>query len=167
MDGYKASYSFTLMLLAVDGKIIVGSSGPEFGIRGFITTRDAESVGDTWPGDTSKYGGGGLYAIDTRNGELVWVHNSPMPFRSSVMATAGNLVFAGDTGGYNKAFNAITGAQLWSFYCGTAVMGGVNTFTMDGKQMLAVVAGQAETGLDQDWPKRHHKRGYLISLELH
>lgn len=85
--------------------------------------------------------------------------------------TAGNLVFAGDTEGYIKAFNATTGAQLWSFYCGTAVMGGVNTFTVDGKQVLAVVAGQAgtaiETGLDQDWPKTHQKGGYLIAFELH
>ena len=54
------------------------------------------------------YGGGGeLRAIDARNGELVWVqHNNPMPFRSSIAATAGNLVFAGDTEGYIKAFNA-------------------------------------------------------------
>ena len=118
------------------------------------------------------YGGGGeLRAINAKNGELVWVHNNPMPFRSSVITTAGNLVFAGDTEGYIKAFNATTGAQLWSFNCGTAVMGGVNTFTVDGEQLLAVVAGQAgtaiETGLDQDWPKKHQKGGYLITFGLH
>jgi alcohol dehydrogenase (cytochrome c) len=118
------------------------------------------------------YGGGGeLRAINAKNGELVWVHNNPMPFRSSVITTAGNLVFAGDTEGYIKAFNATTGAQLWSFNCGTAVMGGVNTFTVDGEQFLAVVAGQAgtaiETGLDQDWPKKHQKGGYLITFGLH
>ena len=118
------------------------------------------------------YGGGGeLRAINARDGSLVWVHNNDMPFRSSVITTAGNLVFAGDTEGYIKAFNATTGAQVWSFYCGTAVMGGVNTFTVDGKQVLTVVAGQAgtaiETGLDQDWPKTHQKGGYLIAFELH
>ena len=112
-----------------------------------------------------------MRAINAKNGELVWVHNNPMPFRSSVITTAGNLVFAGDTEGYIKAFNATTGAQLWSFNCGTAVMGGVNTFTVDGEQLLAVVAGQAgtaiETGLDQDWPKKHQKGGYLITFGLH
>jgi hypothetical protein len=50
-------------------------------------------------------------------------------------------------------------------------MGGVNTFTVDGEQFLAVVAGQAgtaiETGLDQDWPKKHQKGGYLITFGLH
>ena len=80
------------------------------------------------------YGGGGeLRAIDARNGDLVWVHNNPMPLRSSVIATAGHLVFAGDTEGYIKGFNATTGAQVCSSCCGTAI----------------------ETGLDQDWPKTH------------
>ena len=117
------------------------------------------------------YGGGGeLRAIDARNGELVWVHNNPMPFRSSVTATAGNLVFAGDTEGYIKAFNATTGAQVWSFYCGSSVMGGVNTFTIDGKQYLTVVVGQAQTGIemfDENWKKTHQKGGHLIAFALH
>ena len=117
------------------------------------------------------YGGGGeLRAIDARNGELVWVHNNPMPFRSSVTATAGNLVFAGDTEGYVKAFNATTEAQVWSFYTGSSVMGGVNTFTIDGKQYLTVGASQAQTGIemfDENWKKTHQKGGHLIAFGLH
>ena len=104
---------------------------------------------------------GELRAIDARNGDLVWVHNNPMPFRSSVIATAGNLVFAGDTEGYIKGFNATTGAQVWSFYCGTAVMGGVNTFTVDGKQVLAVVAARPARPSRRVWirtgPRRTRK----------
>ena len=117
------------------------------------------------------YGGGGeLRAIDASNGELLWVHNNPMPFRSSVTATRGNLVFAGDAEGYIKAFNATTGAQVWSFYGGSSVMSGVNTFTVDGKQMLAVMTGQAQTGIEmfeEDWKKTHPRGGHLIAFGLH
>ena len=45
---YKSSYTFTLMPLALDGKIIIGTSGAEFGIRGFITARDAETGEEVW-----------------------------------------------------------------------------------------------------------------------
>ena len=117
------------------------------------------------------YGGGGeLRAINARNGELVWVHNNPMPFRSSVTATAGNLVFTGDTEGYIKAFNATTGAQVWSFYTGSSVMSGVSTFTVDGKQYLSAVVGQAQAGIemfDENWKKTHQKGGHLIAFALH
>ena len=67
-------YYLTLAPLVVDGKIMVGPSGGEFGIRGFVEALDAETGeslwktytipspdepgGDTWPGDTWKTGGG-------------------------------------------------------------------------------------------------------------
>jgi alcohol dehydrogenase (cytochrome c) len=41
-------YSFTMAPLAVDGKIIVGVSGGEFGIRGFVDAYDAESGKRIW-----------------------------------------------------------------------------------------------------------------------
>ena len=70
-------YYMTLAPLAVDGKIMAGVSGGEFGIRGFVQALDAESGeslwktytipspdepgGDTWPGDTWKTGGGPVW----------------------------------------------------------------------------------------------------------
>ena len=96
---YKSSYSFTLMPLALDGKIIIGTSGAEFGIRGFITARDAETGeevwkthtipapgepgGDTWPGDTWKYGGGSAWvtgAYDPELNNLYWGVGQPGPW---------------------------------------------------------------------------------------
>jgi hypothetical protein len=46
----------------------------------------------------------------------------------------------------------------------------VNTFTVDGEQMLAVVVGQAQTGIemfDENWKKTHQKGGHLIAFGLH
>ena len=41
-------YSFTMAPLAVEGKIIVGASGGEFGIRGFVDAYDAETGKRIW-----------------------------------------------------------------------------------------------------------------------
>ncbi len=73
VDEYKNSYYFTLAPLIAKGKVMVGSSGGEFGIRGYIAALDAETGkevwrthmipgpgepgNETWPGDTWKTGG--------------------------------------------------------------------------------------------------------------
>lgn len=74
-------YYFTLAPLAVKGKIIVGVSGGEYGIRGFIDAYDAatgkrdwrfytipgpgEPGNDSWRGDSWKTGGGPAWMTGT------------------------------------------------------------------------------------------------------
>ena len=48
LEDYLAGYYMTLAPLAVNGKIIVGMSGGEFGIRGFIQALDAETGKSIW-----------------------------------------------------------------------------------------------------------------------
>lgn len=48
LEDYLAGYYMTLAPLAVNGKIIVGMSGGEFGIRGFIQALDAETGKSVW-----------------------------------------------------------------------------------------------------------------------
>ena len=73
VENYLAGYYMTMAPLVVDGKIMVGVSGGEFGIRGFIQAFDAtsgeslwktftvpgpgEAGHDSWPGETWKRGG--------------------------------------------------------------------------------------------------------------
>ena len=93
-----------------------------------------------------------------------------MSMNNSVAATAGNLAFAVDTEGYIKAFNATSRAPVWSFCRGSSVMVGVNTFMVDGEQMLAVVVGQARTSIetfDENWKRMHQKGDDLIAFGLH
>ncbi len=44
----RVAYAFTLAPLAVDGKVIVGSTGGDQGIRGFIAALDAETGEEVW-----------------------------------------------------------------------------------------------------------------------
>ena len=70
VDNYKNGYYFTLSPLIAKGKVMIGTSGGELGIRGYIAAFDArdgkqvwktytipgpgEPGHDTWPGDTWK-----------------------------------------------------------------------------------------------------------------
>ena len=112
------------------------------------------------------YGSGDeLRAINARNGELVWVHNNPMPFRNGVTATAGNPVFAGDTEGYIKAFNADTG---WSFYYnGEQSLTGRILRSFADFEHLTVGASQAQTGIEMfDEKVMHQTGGHMITFGL-
>jgi alcohol dehydrogenase (cytochrome c) len=77
VEDYKTGYYMTLAPLVVRGKVIVGVSGGEYGIRGFVAAYDAETGkeawktytipgpgepgNETWPGDTWKRGGGSTW----------------------------------------------------------------------------------------------------------
>jgi PQQ-dependent dehydrogenase (methanol/ethanol family) len=58
------------------------------------------------------------------------------------LVTAGNLVFQGSSSGHFRAYQADAGAELWSFDAGTSIMAGPVTYTVDGEQYVAVMAGR-------------------------
>ena len=64
-----------------------------------------------------------------------------IPMIGGTLTTAGNLVFAGEGNGYFNAYNATTGEKLWSFQAGAGVNSAPMSFTLDGKQYIAVAAG--------------------------
>jgi quinohemoprotein ethanol dehydrogenase len=62
------------------------------------------------------------------------------------LATAGGLVFAGNSSNGFAAYRADDGSALWSFDAQTGVMAGPVAFEIDGEQHVAVVAGFRQTG---------------------
>ncbi|KPK34655.1 MAG: alcohol dehydrogenase [Betaproteobacteria bacterium SG8_40] len=83
-------------------------------------------------------------AWDPVKKEKAWVINEDLPFVSGAMTTAGGLVFYGNQHGMLKAVNAKTGKVLWEFDVGTGIIQSPMTYTVDGKQYLAVVAGRSK-----------------------
>ncbi|WP_319824454.1 PQQ-dependent methanol/ethanol family dehydrogenase [Thalassovita sp.] len=109
---YKAGYSYTAAPLIVDGKVIVGNSGGEFGIVGTVYAYDAENgdvvwtrpvieghmgtlngkestmtgtLNATWPGDMWKTGGGATWlggSYDAETNTLVFGAGNPAPWNS-------------------------------------------------------------------------------------
>jgi alcohol dehydrogenase (cytochrome c) len=60
------------------------------------------------------------------------------------VATASNLVFLGEPDGTFAAYDAKTLKQLWSFNVGTGINAPPITYSVNGKQYVAVLAGSRQ-----------------------
>ncbi len=123
---YKEGYSYTAAPLIVNGLVVTGNSGGEFGIVGEVQARDAETgdlvwtrpvieghmgtykgeestmtgtLNATWPGDLWKTGGGATWlggSYDAETDTLVFGTGNPAPWNSH-LRNAGTPV-DGNTG---------------------------------------------------------------------
>ncbi len=129
VEDYTKGYYLTLAPLTAKGKVMVGVSGGEYGIRGFVAAYDAnngkpvwktytipgpgEFGNDTWPGDTWKTGGASTWitgSYDPDTGLVYWGTGNAAPwmpdnragdnlYANSVLAID---VDSGDLKGYHQ-----------------------------------------------------------------
>jgi PQQ-dependent dehydrogenase (methanol/ethanol family) len=62
-------YSETMAPTAVDGKILIGTNGGEYGIRGFVRAYDAETGKQVWNFDTTPEDSSGVWATHDATGK--------------------------------------------------------------------------------------------------
>ncbi len=86
---------------------------------------------------------GEVQAWNVDTGKQVWKHDyAKSPNWGSMLVTGGGVVFSGGTNDRKMhAFDATTGKLLWEFPTNSGILAPPTTFTMDGKQYLAVHAG--------------------------
>ncbi|HZV52526.1 MAG TPA: PQQ-dependent dehydrogenase, methanol/ethanol family [Candidatus Dormibacteraeota bacterium] len=84
---------------------------------------------------------GFVRAVDPRTGRVAWSWRNETPMCASVLATGGDLVFAGEPTGEFNAFNARTGELLWQFQTGCGHHGSPMAYSVMGKQYIAVPTG--------------------------
>jgi alcohol dehydrogenase (cytochrome c) len=82
-----------------------------------------------------------LGGIDVRTGDTVKKLDSYYPAYSGVLGTAGGLLFMGDIMGKISAFDKDTMQELWSFDTGTQFAGNPMTYSVNGKQYIALTLG--------------------------
>ncbi len=123
------SHGATLAPLAVKDKVIVGVTGGEYGVRGFIDAYDAktgkrawrfwtvpakgEPGGDTWLADSWRRGGGAAWMTGTYDpglNLLYWGVGNPGPDLYGASRKGDNLYTAGLV-----ALDADTGKLKWHF----------------------------------------------------
>ena len=103
---------------------------------------------------TAFTGGGGRYvngdeasgairALDAVTGKLKWEFPLLSPGFTSLLSTAGGLVFGGTEEGNFIALDAETGKPLWDLQLGGTVRGIPISYAVDGKQYVAIAAGNA------------------------
>ena len=103
VEDYRHGYYMTLAPLVAGGNVMVGVSGGEFGIRGFVMALDADTGeiawktytipepgefgNDTWPGDSWQTGGAPVWVTGTYDPELnqsYWGTGNPGPWIGDV-----------------------------------------------------------------------------------
>lgn len=86
---------------------------------------------------------GELQAWDVASGKMVWKHDfAKSQLFGSVLATAGNLVFAGGTNDrFFRAFDAKTGEVLWQQRTNSGIMGMPVAYEVDGTEYVAIQSG--------------------------
>lgn len=84
---------------------------------------------------------GHLDARDPVTGAKKWEVRFPEPPIASVLSTAGNLVFVPDARGVVHAYDAESGTELWNHNNGTGHQGGIISYSVGGKQYVAMTAG--------------------------
>jgi PQQ-dependent dehydrogenase (methanol/ethanol family) len=90
---------------------------------------------------------GRLSAVNIDTGKIAWDYKTNEPLIGGVLVTAGDLVFNGEGNGLFRAFDAATGKKLWEFQCGAGVNAPAVSYSVRGKQYVAVAAG-GNTQLD-------------------
>jgi len=100
---------------------------------------------DTW-GKQDSFGhwAGWVYAVDADTGAWKWRAKTNYPIQSGMTPTGGGIVFFGDMGGNFYAVDASSGKKLWGQKIGGAIGGGVITYTVNGRQKIAVATGLTE-----------------------
>jgi alcohol dehydrogenase (cytochrome c) len=88
-------------------------------------------------------GYGAVLAIDPKTGEKKWEFKMTDVTDAGILTTASNLLFSGGREGYFFALDARTGAPLWKAAVGGSVASGAMTYSVNGKQFVAVAAGNS------------------------
>jgi len=84
---------------------------------------------------------GALVAWDPVKQAAAWTVSYPGPWNGGTLATAGGLVFQGTAAGDFVAYDAKSGGKLWSFPAQTGIVAAPMTYTVNGEQYVAVLAG--------------------------
>src|SRR5712672_1111636 len=126
---YRTGYSFTVAPLVVKNLVVIGVSGGEYGIRGFLDAYDAttgerrwrfytvpgpgEAGHETWEGDSWKVGGAPAWntgTYDAATNQIFWPTGNPAPSNRGE-GRAGDNLYSNSL----LALNADTGKLNWYF----------------------------------------------------
>ena len=112
-----------------------------------VTLMEKPSAAVPWGGralmDGADQARGSLRAFDAASGRPRWSYSSDSPMLAALTPTASGLLLTGSGGGEMLVFDSKTGRRLYSFYTGGALAGGISTYTVGDRQLIAVESGNA------------------------
>ena len=90
---------------------------------------------------------GRVSAVNIDTGKVAWKFDTEQPLIGGGLATGGGLYFFGEGNGSFNALDSATGKKLWSFNCGAGANAMPVSYTVKGKQYIAMGCG-GNTQLD-------------------
>jgi alcohol dehydrogenase (cytochrome c) len=113
----------------------------------------------------------GIAKVNMETGRMEVFHSQGYPSNGAVLATAGDLIFWGDMNRRFRAFDAENGDILWEAILGGIIQNSTITYSVDGKQYVAVLTGDgaAHTSgklalVPQLQTAREHNAIYVFAL---
>ena len=88
----------------------------------------------------------GIAKVNVATGQIQRFHTQRMPANSAMLSTAGDLVFWGDMDRRYRAFDADSGKILWETIVGGIVQNSNITYSVNGKQYVAILTGEGVGG---------------------
>jgi len=88
-------------------------------------------------------GYGAIRAFDPQTGERKWEFKLTDVTDSGILTTSTDLLFVGGREGYFMAMNARSGELLWKSVVGGQVAAGPMSYSVNGKQYVAISAGNS------------------------
>jgi alcohol dehydrogenase (cytochrome c) len=115
-------------------------------------------AGGAYTYDPESKASGWIRGFDAATGQQKWVYKAKERVYAGATPTAGGVVFSGELKGDFLTLDAKTGKVLYRFATGGPVGAGVSTYTVDGRQYVAVASGS-------DWPVSGGSPSVLIFSE--
>lgn len=109
---------------------------------------------------------GQMNAIDVSNGIFSWRHHFNLPNYGGALVTASGLVFSGNLGGEEHAFDAKSGTMLWSYDTGGYIQAPTEAYEANGQEYVVVAAGQAGNAKIPELPNPPGQQNIITAFTL-
>ena len=109
---------------------------------------------------------GQMNAIDVSTGIFDWRHHFDLPNYGGALVTASGLVFSGNLGGNENAFDAKTGHILWSYDTGAYIQAPSEAYEANGKEFVVVSSGPAGNAAIPELPNTSGQQAFVSAFTL-
>jgi alcohol dehydrogenase (cytochrome c) len=109
---------------------------------------------------------GQMNAIDVSTGVFTWRHHFDLPNYGGALVTASGLVFSGNLGGNENAFDAKTGQILWSYDTGGYIQAPSEAYEANGKEFVVVSSGPAGNAVIPELPSTSGQQASVSAFTL-
>jgi alcohol dehydrogenase (cytochrome c) len=109
---------------------------------------------------------GQMNAIDVSTGTFTWRHHFDLPNYGGALVTASGLVFSGNLGGDENAFEAKTGRLLWTYDTGGYIQAPTTAYEAGGREYVVVTSGTAGNAAIPELPDANGRQAVVSAFTL-